>query len=327
MLSKSLDYSAMKKDPDTFRTRLQPVSYNFALFFLFFAIKKKKKLINVTHDLFLLLFFVFFLQRLAFFGVLFIGLMLTFGLLLRFSPEYLTQTTFDQQLKTSNLQDILIDPNLSESKLENQDLLIGIINHANKTTGNANKNNNGEKSRLSQSKEEGGGNNKKKNRRRTKVAIVADAGLNDASILVLNLIKQENVDMVLHQGDLDYVGNTKEFFRRINSILGPTFPYFITMGNYESKRGSGRAVAWEGYWQVQKERLKKIEGLNCPIVSRRVLGCDFMGVSFITSAIGVNASRMGLDVKELKAAQKALWGAGACFVIEKKQEAYCFFLN
>jgi len=142
----------------------------------------------------------------------------------------------------------------------------------------------------------------------TKIAFIADAGLNEASNRVLKLIREEGCDMVLHQGDLDYSGKSVEFFKSVDSIFGPTFPYFVTMGNYESKRGAGRDVAWGAYHAIQRARLKRIQGLSCAVVSLRNLACTYEGVSFVTSAIGVNSSRLGLDLRELRAAQVTIWG-------------------
>lgn len=124
----------------------------------------------------------------------------------------------------------------------------------------------------------------------TKVAFLVDAGLNKASRMVLDLLKDEEVDMVIHSGDLDYSGKASEFYASIDEVLGQDFPYFVSMGNYESKRGSGREVAWNAYQKLQKERLKRIQGLKCSVVSTRNLACYLHGVSFITSAIGVNYS-------------------------------------
>jgi len=145
-------------------------------------------------------------------------------------------------------------------------------------------------------------------RRYVKIALMADAGLNEASRMVLQMIRDENVDMVLHSGDLDYQGDADAFYKSVDDVLGPDFPYFATMGNYEAKKGMGRALAWEAYFLRQRERLKRIRGLNCAVVTMRQLACSYEGVSFVASAVGVNSSRLGLDVKELRAAQAALWG-------------------
>lgn len=142
----------------------------------------------------------------------------------------------------------------------------------------------------------------------TKIAFLADAGLNQASSRVLQLIKDEGCDIVLHQGDLDYMGKAQEFFASVDDVLGKDFPYFITMGNYESKRGKGREVAWDAYYNVFKARLKRVKDVKCAVVAFRNLACEYEGVSFVTSAIGVNASRLGLDLRELKTAQAAVWG-------------------
>ena len=145
-----------------------------------------------------------------------------------------------------------------------------------------------------------------------KVAMLADAGLNDASLMVLRLVRSEGADMVLHQGDLDYVGKADEFFRRVDDVLGRSFPYFLTMGNYEAKRGKGRDVAWEAYYSRHRERLKRFPDTRCAVVSSRVTACEFRRtVSFVTSAIGINASRLASDLKELRAAQTRLWSGDA----------------
>ena len=146
--------------------------------------------------------------------------------------------------------------------------------------------------------------------RTVKLAIMADAGLNEASLQVLRLVKKEGADAVLHQGDLDYVGKADAFFARVDAELGPTFPYFILPGNYESKRGKGRTVAWEPYFAMYRERMKRYRDTRCAVFSSRVSACAFRDTfSFVTSAIGVNASRLTLDLRELHAAQRLLWNS------------------
>lgn len=144
----------------------------------------------------------------------------------------------------------------------------------------------------------------------TRVAFLADAGLNKASRLVLEMLRNESVEMVLHSGDLDYTGKSAEFYRLVDRVLGRSFPYFVTMGNYESKRlpGGGRDMAWHAYQKLQRERLGRIDGLTCATVTSRNLACEWRGVSFVTSAIGVNGSRLGQDLQELQAASAGLWG-------------------
>lgn len=59
-----------------------------------------------------------------------------------------------------------------------------------------------------------------------KVAFVGDQGLGENARAVLQLIKDENADMVLHQGDFDYKDDQENWDQQINDVLGPNFPLF-----------------------------------------------------------------------------------------------------
>lgn len=84
-----------------------------------------------------------------------------------------------------------------------------------------------------------------------KVAFIGDSGYGKSFEGVLQLIKSEGADLVLHQGDFDLVNDPPGFFTRIDRILGPNFPYFISVGNHD-------AVAWDGYVQFLKERMTRL---------------------------------------------------------------------
>ncbi|MFQ6002451.1 MAG: hypothetical protein ACE5KJ_01765, partial [Candidatus Zixiibacteriota bacterium] len=60
-----------------------------------------------------------------------------------------------------------------------------------------------------------------------KVAFIGDSGYGKNFEKVLQLIKSERADMVLHQGDFDYALDPSGFFAKIDKILGPKFPYFL----------------------------------------------------------------------------------------------------
>jgi hypothetical protein len=66
-----------------------------------------------------------------------------------------------------------------------------------------------------------------------KVAFIGDTGKWTDFENVLNLIKQEGAQLVLHQGDFDYTTNADGFFSVIDSILGPDFPYLASVGNHD----------------------------------------------------------------------------------------------
>lgn len=117
-----------------------------------------------------------------------------------------------------------------------------------------------------------------------KVAFIADQGLNDNSLAVLQLIKDENADMVLHQGDFDYVDDPQAWDNQINSILGADFPYFASIGNHDTKE-------WEGYQQKLQTRLEKITGADCEGELGVKSACSYNGIFFILSGVGT----MGYD--------------------------------
>lgn len=112
-----------------------------------------------------------------------------------------------------------------------------------------------------------------------KVAFIADQGLNQNSVKVLQLIKNENASMVLHSGDLDYVGNPGAWDQMVSNNLGEDFPYFITIGNHEVEN-------WAEYQKKAKERLEKIEGAYCIGDLGLQSTCTYKGIYFISSGIG-----------------------------------------
>ena len=93
-----------------------------------------------------------------------------------------------------------------------------------------------------------------------RVAFIGDQSLSPDAIAVLNLIKNEGTDMVLHQGDLDYAvdpatPDPDAWDRMISDVLGDDFPYFASVGEHDDTK-------WNEYQQKLHDRLKKILMLN-----------------------------------------------------------------
>lgn len=112
-----------------------------------------------------------------------------------------------------------------------------------------------------------------------KVAFIGDQGYGDNAVAVLNLIKNEGTDFVLHQGDFEYRDDPDAWNNQINSTLGETFPYFASVGNHDLK-------AWDGYQQKLIERINKISGVECQGDIGVKSSCEYMGIFFILSGIG-----------------------------------------
>ena len=69
-----------------------------------------------------------------------------------------------------------------------------------------------------------------------KVAFIADQNLGEGAISVLELIKNEKTEMVIHSGDFDYIDNPELWDEQINQVLGNDFPYFASIGNHDVEK-------------------------------------------------------------------------------------------
>ena len=124
-----------------------------------------------------------------------------------------------------------------------------------------------------------------------KVAFIGDQGLNDNSKAVLQLIKDEQTDMVLHQGDFDYGDDADEWDKQINDILGQNFPYFASIGNHDVK-------SWPDYQLKLEERLNRIDGANCDGNLGVKSSCTYQGLFFILSGVGTKGIRHDAYIKK-----------------------------
>ena len=89
-----------------------------------------------------------------------------------------------------------------------------------------------------------------------RVAFIGDQGLSPNAIAVLNLIKDEGAQMVLHQGDFDYRDDPDKWDRQISDVLGSDFPYFASIGNHDMRQ-------LNGYQEKLYDRLKKNPDAVC----------------------------------------------------------------
>ncbi len=116
-----------------------------------------------------------------------------------------------------------------------------------------------------------------------KIAFIGDQGITSGAKAVLGLIRDENADMVLHQGDFDYQDDPDIWAKQIDDILGPTFPYFASIGNHDK-------AAWVGYRSKLQSRLNQIEGADCTGDLGVNSACTYKGIFFLLSGIGTLGS-------------------------------------
>ena len=123
-----------------------------------------------------------------------------------------------------------------------------------------------------------------------RVAFIGDQGHNPQAIAVLNLIKDEGAQMVLHLGDFDYDevtvydgGEPDAWDKMISDVLGDDFPYFGTIGYHDQKQ-------WDGYQQKFNDRLKKNPDVECVGDLGIKSSCTYKGLFFIIVSPGLKGS-------------------------------------
>ena len=120
------------------------------------------------------------------------------------------------------------------------------------------------------------------------VAFIGDQGLTANSMAVLELIRDEGADMVMHQGDFDYIDgihvpeDVDAWTDQIDEILGPTFPYFAALGNHDTAEWEGAG----GYQEAMLDRLSLISGATCVDDYGLNSACTYQGLFFILSGAG-----------------------------------------
>jgi hypothetical protein len=68
------------------------------------------------------------------------------------------------------------------------------------------------------------------------IAFFGDQGLGADAEAVLELVRDEGADAVVHAGDFDYENDAAAWEAQIDAILGPDFPYFASAGNHDEDR-------------------------------------------------------------------------------------------
>ncbi len=129
----------------------------------------------------------------------------------------------------------------------------------------------------------------------TKVAFFGDQGYGADAEAVLRLVKAENVDLVVHLGDFEYLDKPDLWREQIKKILGDEVPYLPVFGNHEEKQ-------WDGYRKEVDSLMGKIEGLECEGDIGIDASCYFKGIHFVLSTPGLLGEKIG-DARNLSHAE------------------------
>ncbi len=138
-----------------------------------------------------------------------------------------------------------------------------------------------------------------------KIAFIGDQGLGADAVAVLNLIKAEHAQAVVHVGDFDYDDNPVAWEAQINLVLGDNFPYFATIGNHDER-------AWDGPRGYQRYLMDRLRRLG--IAWDGDLGIQssvrYKGILLLLTAPGVrNSSELSHEayIRERLAADRSIW--------------------
>ena len=133
-----------------------------------------------------------------------------------------------------------------------------------------------------------------------KVAFIGDQGLGDDAEAVLELIRSEGTDMVLHQGDFDYRRDPYAWDHQIDAVLGPTFPYFASVGNHDLD-------AWPEYQHRLQERVDRIDGASCEGDLGVNSSCRYRGLFFVLSGVGTLGKHHETFLRESLTRDRSPW--------------------
>ena len=142
-----------------------------------------------------------------------------------------------------------------------------------------------------------------------KVAFIGDQGLGTNAVAVLNLIKDEGTNMVLHQGDLGYTDDAVVWDQQINTVLGNDFPYFASVGNHDclGSVGCSGPGQWTDYQQKLLERLGRVDGATCTGDLGVKSACSFRGLFFLLSGVGTLGTDHDTFIRDQLAADDSIW--------------------
>jgi hypothetical protein len=139
-----------------------------------------------------------------------------------------------------------------------------------------------------------------------KIAFIGDQSLGPDASAVLNLIKLEGAQAVLHSGDLDYADDPAAWEAQLDSVLGADFPYFVTIGNHDELKWAAAG----GYQQRVEGRFTRL-GITWGGRLGVRSSFHYKGVFFVLTAPGIGSGfddgASDLYVRDQLATDNSVW--------------------
>lgn len=135
-----------------------------------------------------------------------------------------------------------------------------------------------------------------------KVAFLGDQGIVAGSVAVLDLIKKEKADALIHLGDFDYTNDPEAWEGQTDSVLGKDFPMAAVVGNHDLWAWSGPV----GYQERIRARLAR-QGIDYEGEAGVQYSFTFKGVFFVLTAPGLMRSGHAAYIKRELARDTSAW--------------------
>lgn len=135
-----------------------------------------------------------------------------------------------------------------------------------------------------------------------KVAFIGDSATGKNFRAVLELVKREKAQAVMHNGDFGYAASAATFIGDINAVLGASFPYFASKGNHDTGD-------WTAYAKEFNRRWAAIPGvtLDSTNLTDEQWTLTYKGLHFVVVGQNGNNTAFAGFIKTKLAADKHLW--------------------
>jgi hypothetical protein len=145
-----------------------------------------------------------------------------------------------------------------------------------------------------------------------KMAFIGDQGLGPGAQKVLELVKSEGADLLVHLGDFDYSDNPSAWEEQFDRILGNDFPVIAVVGNHD-------LLAWRGLrgyaWYVA-ERLRRM-GVEVRGVPGERCSFRYRGIFFVLTSPGLIGEGHGEFIRAELERDSSLWSISAWHVNQR----------
>jgi hypothetical protein len=135
-----------------------------------------------------------------------------------------------------------------------------------------------------------------------KIAILGDGGLGESDRAVLQMVKSEGAQAVVHSGDIDQKGSVAEWDAQVTEILGLDFPYFASIGDDDGDDWDGPG----GLQQMLIDRLNRA-GISWSGDLGVQSSLHYQGIFFLLVAPGIRGTGHDIYIRDQLAADNSLW--------------------